>query len=530
MGNMSPFTSPQTAVSSLDTLLEECLTAFRMIGGIRRCSIILLDDDQAHGTLQAGFDLSDSNYPASSNKIFVKDCMLLERCITQHSPLLFKRPFEGGFPILWEEVPDREKVSAIGMIPFFKGSRCCYGVAILLAEEEVDDLLELRFRSWQVVGNLFSNVMDYHFTHSALSAEKAELENILNGIGHGVVILNRNLSILRVNSAMADMVGKRPSELIGTSYENLCRDSGILSQPCPVREAITNGKVTHAIKRCQIPQLEQDRYLKVSCFPQRNLNGEVTHAIIYIRDVSAIVRAEILQKDLTHMIVHDIRNPLLAVVRTLDLSVTGAHGWITRYHHNALAATRDSCELFLCMLDDMLDIYSHETGNLHIDLQEVEPKKFIQKAYKAIQTLVYEKTIQVQFNVREDLPVFIGDETRLVRVMINLFDNAVKFSPKNSTVIVDAQINPENCLQISMTNSGRPIPSGHLEKIFWKFYQVDKEAGIKKAGVGLGLAFCRLAIEAQGGKIWAESPVYPDGQGSRFTFTIPIKQPEGSIP
>jgi signal transduction histidine kinase len=527
MGDMALFTSRQTAASSLDTLLEECLTAFRMVGGIRRCSILLLDNDPNYATLQAGFDLHNPRYPAACAKILVKDCMLLERCVTQHHPILLKRPFECGLPVLWEEVPDHEKVSAIGMIPFFKSSQC-YGAAGLVSEEEVDDLLELRFCSWQVIGDLFSNVLAHHFVNAVLSAEKGELENILNGIGHGIVILDRNLNILRANSAMADMVSKKPSELVGTSYEHLCRDSGILSQPCPVREAITNKKVIHAIKRCQVSQLEQDRYLKLSCFPQQNLTGEVTHAIVYIRDISAIVRAEMLQKDLTHMILHDIRNPLLAAIWNLDQSISGAHGWITSYHKGILSSTRDSCDLLLCMLDDILDVYTHEAGEVHLNLQQVQPQQFIQKAYKAIEALAHEKEIQVRFNLEEGLPEFIGDERRMVRVMINLFDNAIKFSPKRSTVIVDAQIKNEGWIQLMMTNSGPAIPREHLEKIFWKFYQVDKEPGIKKAGLGLGLAYCRLAVEAHGGKIWAESPVYPDGQGSRFIFTIPFKKSDGN--
>ena len=511
---------------SLDILFQECLTAFRILGGLRRCSIILFDDDQANGFLRAGFDLRDTDYPSSDIKISLNDCPLLEQCVTQHRPILLKRPFDNGFPVLWEEVPEKGKISAIGMIPFFKGDQC-YGVAGLVSEDEVDDLLEVRFRSWQVVGLLFSNMIVNRMTITGLLAEKTALEDILNGIGHGVVILDRNLNILRANSAMGSMVGRASSELIGTPYEMLCRESGILSEPCPIKEAISTGKVTHAVKHCQVKGSEQDRYLKVSCFPQKNAAGEVTHSIVYIRDVSVIVRAEMLQKDLTHMIVHDIRNPILAIERTLDLSVRGDYGWIIRHHRDVLTAARDSCTLLLSMLDDMLDVYSYEEeGKIHLNLQPVKIHEIAEKAFKAIDTLVYEKAIQINFVLPRDLPVFTGDESRLIRVMINLLENASKFSPKNSTVLVEALINPEGFLEVRITDAGRGIPQEHLEKIFWKFYQVDKESGVKKAGVGLGLAFCRQTIEAHGGRIWAESPVSPDGLGSRFIFTLPVDQPK----
>lgn len=508
----------------LDAILKECVEAFRILGAIRRCSIILLDDDLTQGTLRAGFDVRDPNYPPLGVKIPIKDYKLLENCIATCAPLLLTRPFEGGWPVLWEEVPRKEQVTAIGVISLSRDG-VCYGIAVLLSEEKVIANLGMRFHAWQAVGLLFSNVIAYHISNSRLLYEKNELENILNGIGHGVVILDRDLRILRANLAMAEMLGRTPAELIGTPYEQLCRVSGIWSEPCPVKEAFITGKVTHATKLCHIKEPEQKRYLKVSCFPHRNSSGQVTQAIVYLRDVSVIVRAEMLQKDLTHMVIHDIRNPLLAARQTLDLSVSGSHGWITRHHRDVLRATQNSCSLLLSMLEDMLDVYRNEAGEMVLNLQQVQVQEMIHQAIKAIEALADEKSIQIQFNLAKDLLAFYGDETRLIRVMINLLDNAIKFSPKQSRVIVDAQINSEGSLKISVTNSGRAIPPEHLEKIFWKFYQVEKESGIKKAGVGLGLAFCRLAIEAHGGRIWAESPVNPDGQGSRFTFTIPIKSP-----
>lgn len=523
---MIPSAPSKVTFPPLDILFEECLTAFRMIGGLRRCSIILFDDNQANGLLKAGFDLRDTDYPSSDIKISLNDCPQLGQCLSQRRPILLKRPFDDGLSILWKEVPDKERISAIGIIPFFKGDRC-YGVACLFTEDEVDELLELRYRSWQGIGDLFSNMIASHVRNTWLLAEKTALEDILNGIGHGVVILDRNLNILRANSAMGSMVGRASSELIGTPYEMLCRESGILSEPCPVQEGINTGKVTHAVKHCQVKGSEQDRYLKVSCFPQKNAAGEVTHSIVYIRDVSVIVRAEMLQKDLTHMIVHDIRNPILAIARTLEISVTGTYGWIIRHHRDVLTAARDSCTLLLGMLDDMLDVYSYEEeGKIHLNLQPVKIHEIAEKAFKAIDTLVYEKAIQINFTLPRDLPVFTGDESRFIRVMINLLENASKFSPKNSTVLVEAMINSEGFLEVRITDTGRGIPLEHLEKIFWKFYQVDKETGIKKAGVGLGLAFCRQTIEAHGGRIWAESPASPDGLGSRFLFTIPLDQPK----
>jgi PAS domain S-box-containing protein len=363
--------------------------------------------------------------------------------------------------------------------------------------------------------------MAYHNAPRMGFDQHTDLENIFNGINHGIVVVDQHLKISRANSAIAEMIGRKSHDLIGTSYERLRQEMDLLGDPSPVEEALTTGKVTHAVKQCQAREQQSDRFLKISCFPQKDQNSQVTHAIVYIRDVSEMVRAEMLQKDFAHMIVHDIRNPILAAVKTLELSVEGTHGWTESHHREMLARTRDSCELLLDMLDDMLDVYAHESGQLRLNPQRINVSKFIHKAYKAIETLVHEKALRVIFDLPEQGLLIYGDEPRLIRVMINLLDNSVKFSPKNSTVLVNAQFDAKGRLRVSVCNQGKCIPREYLDRIFWKFYQVDRETGIKKAGVGLGLAFCRIAIEAHGGKIWAESPVHADGSGSRFIFTIP---------
>jgi two-component system, NtrC family, sensor histidine kinase KinB len=517
----------ELAVLSLNSMLKECTSALRRTGGIRRCSIILIDEDHIHGSPCAGFDLKDPYYPAAGRKISIGDYAPLKESIAGRSAKLVRNPFAGGSTMPWEEIENVEQISALAILPILKVQKCI-GVVCLASEDPIDEMLDVRFRAWQVCVEFFSMAIASYSAYLQTLNEKADLENVLNGISHGILILDQDRKIHLANPVIGEMVGKASHELVGVPYEWLCSETGILSEPCPVLEGMTEGKVTHAVKRCQVKGTDrEERYLKISCFPQKNLEGNVTHAIVYIRDVSQIVKAEMLQKDLTHMIVHDIRNPILSTARTLDMTVAGSNGWIPPHHRELLTATRDSCELLLDMLDDMLDIYAHEAGQLYLNHQRFDLPKLIQRAYKTIEALVEEKAIRMQFDLSQGLPMIYGDEARFIRVMVNILDNAVKFAPKNSSVIVKTWINSEGWLQASVSNSGKAIPPEHLERIFWKFYRIDKEIGIKKAGMGLGLAFCRLAVEAHGGQIWAESPISPDGTGSRFLFKIPIGQPEG---
>lgn len=512
-----------------ESILGDCLAVFRTAGGVRRCAIVQVEDDLIHGCLQAGFDRREPDYPVLGVKINLKSHVLLEKCVDLGQAMFLKRPFEGKPPVLWEDIANPERISAVGVIPILKNEQCL-AVVCLISEEPAADLLERRFRLWQHLGVLFSKIVAYDLANADLLVEKAKLEDILNGIIHGIMVVDRNLRILWANAFVGEMIGRGPPELVGMSYEQLCRQTGISSESSPVEESLAKGQVIHVIKHCPGRGPEPDRYLKVSCFPQKNSAGKVTHTIVHIRDVSIVLRSDMLQKDLTHMILHDIRNPILAANRTLDLSVLGRHGWITRSHREVLRKTRDSCSLLLAMLDDILDVYRFEMAEIRLHLQRINILGIIQKAFELIESLADEKAIEIKFNFPENLPEIQGDETRLVRVMINLLENAIKFSEKDAIVSVTAWVNPDGWLEVQVTDAGRGIPSQDLEKVFWKFYQVDKTTGERKAGVGVGLAFCRQTIEAHGGRIWAESPVSPDGRGSRFVFLLPLKQDEDSRP
>jgi signal transduction histidine kinase len=134
--------------------------------------------------------------------------------------------------------------------------------------------------------------------------------------------------------------------------------------------------------------------------------------------------------------------------------------------------------------------------------------------------------VTVRNEVPAELPLTRVDEDQITRVLINLVDNALKFSPPGSEVVVSAQPaangagHPAQLIECTVRDMGPGIPPEHRERIFERFVQLSDDGLERRRGTGLGLAFCKLAIEAHGGTIRAEAP--SDGVGSQFTFTLPV--------
>jgi signal transduction histidine kinase len=172
------------------------------------------------------------------------------------------------------------------------------------------------------------------------------------------------------------------------------------------------------------------------------------------------------------------------------------------------------------MVNDLLDISKMESGALQLECAELEVASVIEQAVKQVASLAAEKQICLVREVAPDLPPLYADEEKLVRTLVNLLGNALKFTPGGGTVTLSAsRSKDENSIQCSIRDTGEGIPEDAFDRIFEKFGQVqDRKAG-RRTSTGLGLTFCKMAVEAHGGRIWVESEL---GNGSTFSFVIPL--------
>ena len=246
---------------------------------------------------------------------------------------------------------------------------------------------------------------------------------------------------------------------------------------------------------------------------------------------SDLKRAETLRDGLTAMLVHDLRTPLTTLLGPLQMLHAGVLGDLSGEQREMISMSHGSGERLLGLVNELLDISKMEAGEMTIERESVEIEPLFRDAMREIGGATSDdaKKARLSSEIAPDLPSVLGERDLLLRVLINLLGNALKFTPKTGQVTLGAardETNP-NFARFTVRDSGEGIPSADLDKIFDKFGQVETRKAGRKMSTGLGLTFCKLAVETHGGKIWVESEV---GQGSTFSFTIPFAMQAGATP
>lgn len=247
----------------------------------------------------------------------------------------------------------------------------------------------------------------------------------------------------------------------------------------------------------------------------REIQTEETSALQWIlRDITEQKKLDTLRDDLTSMIYHDLRSPLANVVSSLDLLDTMLPPDNTSMK-SLLEISMRSTERIQRMTESLLDMSLLEAGQPIGKRSQTSVSDLIYEAVEAIVSTVNNKSQSIGYKVGDNLPAVEVDQDMIRRVVTNLLENASKYSPPGSNIEVGAR-KEDNLVYIWVQDHGQGIPASEHERIFDKFTRLKAENGPK--GLGLGLAYCRLVVQAHGGRIWVESEL---GVGSRFIFTLP---------
>lgn len=230
-----------------------------------------------------------------------------------------------------------------------------------------------------------------------------------------------------------------------------------------------------------------------------------------------LLEAQRMRQETSDLIVHDLRNPLGAIGNVLQMlemmlppEALQANGQLLEIGSAAAARMRR-------LVDSLLDVSRLETGEAPLRLTDVDVGRLAQAAFDREKLVWQEGRVHGRCLVPAGLGTVRCDEERIDRVLGNLIDNAVKYTPGGGTVTVAVEALGSEMV-VSVTDTGPGIPEEEREHIFERFARLARDRG-RRRGFGLGLAFCRLAVEAHGGRIWVEPG--PGGGGSRFVFTLP---------
>ncbi len=234
-----------------------------------------------------------------------------------------------------------------------------------------------------------------------------------------------------------------------------------------------------------------------------------------LRNVTDERLLEQFREDLTHTMVHDLRNPLTGISSSLKLLRSHAADLLPARYQRILEIAISSSGRMLKLVNSILDISRLESGRMPLDLTAFEVDALVAEVSMMLSALVEERDLTYDVSIDDDLPLAWGDRALVERVIQNLVANAVKFTPSKGRVQVEAYAEPDapDKLWVSVRDTGTGIPKEIREHLFQKFVTGQQE----HTGSGLGLAFCRMVMEAHGERIWVSQT---SESGTTFTFTL----------
>lgn len=372
-------------------------------------------------------------------------------------------------------------------------------------EEDLDVLVNLA----NIASTAIANAQQYARTVAA----EVRYISLFQDTVDPIILTDMRGRIVEANRRASDMLGYSRSELLTMAIQDLHPDTAVL----PKAKKIRSDKVLmfqSNVRARNAPPIPMEVYAKRTVHGDDQLLQWIHH------DITEQVELEKMREDLTAMLFHDLQSPLGNVISSLELL---AYEIPPESSNSPLYAMLDiarrSSRRLETLIRSLLDINRLEAGQPITELSQVYINSLVEEVFEIEQPNFEQRRVHFANTLSDDLPPVFVEEDMIRRVLVNLINNALKYSNEDQTVTLTSHLQSENNrLLLSVCDQGTGIPKQFRETIFEKFERIptkDKNA----KGLGLGLAFCRLAIEAHNGRIWVDDA--PSG-GARFNFTLPL--------
>ena len=361
------------------------------------------------------------------------------------------------------------------------------------------------------IGSLAGSAIDHARLFEQLQATHQRYHELFQDSIDSILISDWHGNILEVNRQAELFTGFDETSLLTQSIDQLLAIDKEKTRT-DISNLVPGDTITYESKL----STRQGKQIPVYVYTRTVIVDDGTRLQWLIRDLSERQKLERLREDLISMVYHDLRSPLANVVSSLDVFNAMLPQDGDPAYRSLLNIAMRSTERIQRLTNSLLDMSRLESGQPVVNLFSTSPVLLAVDAVEAVSPVAETKNQIIKLNVPPDTPPVLVDGDMIRRVLINLLENAVKYSPPGGEITLGADIE-DDVARIWVQDSGPGILTLDQEQIFDKFTRLNPKGSQK--GFGLGLAYCRLAIEGHGGQIWVESE---PGEGSRFSFTLPL--------
>lgn len=346
----------------------------------------------------------------------------------------------------------------------------------------------------------------------ALQQQIAALEQLRDGIlratDDALLVLDARQRILVANASAESLLGQ---DLVGKTLLAVIRESELESL---IQDAqIVRGE---GLER----RIEHERQI----FHARAIidTSQETIVVLTLRDVTEIQRLERARREMVSNVTHELSTPITSIGLLADTLVTGAAQGKVKKSRKIASEIRREVDTLTQLVQEMRDLSLIESGQMPVRLTPSDLLGIVTAGVEPLQTLAENKEQTITIDVPENVLV-LADDLQIRRAIKNIAHNAVKFSPNGGQILITATTNDDEAI-IAVKDSGPGIPAADLERIFERFFQVDRA---RRTGTGLGLAIVRHIVLAHGGRVWVESV---EGEGATFYFALALAEPIPALP
>jgi two-component system phosphate regulon sensor histidine kinase PhoR len=353
---------------------------------------------------------------------------------------------------------------------------------------------------------------EYQHKHQQTTIDaKAQQQVLFNSMLEGLLLLDRNRKIYLANRAFKNLFGLK-IELRGKT----------------VMEALRVHELAELVERAEaekqvldyelkLPDLSE-RWLQVNAAVISNTAGEREGTILVFHDLTRLKQLERTRQEFVANVSHELRTPLSLIKGYVETLLDGARNNPEVAERFLKIIERNTQRLDL-LIQDLLTISALESERIKLNLQPVELQPLVEKIFSDLKPHAENKNVELV----SQLPELTGtaDVNRLEQVLANLVDNAIKYGRAQGHVTVGGKKLDDGKLEIFVQDDGPGIPAESLDRVFERFYRVDKARSRDQGGTGLGLSIVKHIVQAHGGEVWVKSEL---GKGATFFFTLPTTE------
>ncbi len=365
-------------------------------------------------------------------------------------------------------------------------------------------------------------------SHERLSARVASLAELnrerdtstalLEASADGIAVVDTSMTIVRFNAAMEAMTGVTLADALGAGALQTLDLSDPMGAPLvglahPLTAVLGDG-VARVWSEMQITRADGSPYWVSATFSPILDDNQPVLVLIALRDISSQKESEMMQRDFVSMAAHELRSPLTAIKGFTRTLMTKFERLPEERRAHYLAVVNEQSNRLARLVDDLMHVSRIDARSVRLDPEVLDVAIVIRSLADQFRSKWTDREIQIDVDALA--PPALADSHMLEEILINLIDNAVKYSAPGEPVVVEVR----ECLdgvEVSIRDRGDGIPPHDLDKLFGKFQRLAAKAS-DVPGTGLGLYIVKGLIEAHGGRIWVDSVI---GKGSTFSFTLP---------